>query len=147
MNYTIAQNRFLSITGLITFILLFILSLYFYLERTVFVDIAYHTFYIIKDQTFAIQNYRFGATITQIFPLLATKLNLPLNNILIIYSSCFIIVYAFIYSIIVYPLKNLQLGWVLIGYLTLMMSDTFYWIQSEYQQGCALCLLFFPTIL
>jgi hypothetical protein len=66
---------------------------------------------------------------------------------LLIYSACFIIVYSAIYTIVVYPLKNIQLGWVLIGYLSLMMSDTFYWIQSEYQQGCALCILFFASVL
>ncbi len=144
---SVSQKHFLSIVGFVFFAILFFLSIYFYLERTVFVDIAYHTFYIIKDQKFAIQNYRFGAAITQIFPLVATKLNLPLNNILLTYSACFIIVYAAVYTIIIYPLKNIQLGWVLIGYLTLMMSDTFFWIQSEYQQGCALCILFFATVL
>lgn len=81
------------------------------------------------------------------FPLIATKLGLSLNNILLIYSACFIIIYSAIYTIVVYPLKNIQLGWVLIGYLTLMMSGTFYWIQSEYQQGCALCILFFASVL
>lgn len=129
------------------FAVFIVLAIYYYLERTVFADIAFHTFYIIKNQSFVIQNNRFGAAITQIFPLIATKLNLPLAHILLIYSSCFIIVYGAIYSIIVFQFKNSPLALILIGYLTLMMSDTFYWIQSEYQQGCVLCLLFFAMLL
>jgi len=145
-NNTNIHFKTLFFGAMIFFIVFFFLSIFFFLERTVFIDIAYHTFYLIKNQAF-VPNYRFGAALSQILPLLTIKLGLPLNYVLVAYSISFVLLYLLIFLIITVLLKNIQLGWVLIGYLTLLMSDTFYWVQSEYQQGCALCLLFFGILL
>lgn len=51
--------------GSLTYIVLGILALVFYLERTAFLDISFHLFYILKDGDFAIQNNRFAAALTQ----------------------------------------------------------------------------------
>ncbi len=128
--------------GILGYLMLFALSLLFYLERTVFIDIAYHLFHIIKDDSVAIQNYRFGSAITQVFPLLATQLKLPLDSVLQIYSGCFILVYFLCYLVIGVGLKDYKLALVLLFVNTLFVTGTFYWIQSELPQGLAISILF-----
>jgi hypothetical protein len=121
--------------------MLLILSVLFYKERTVFLDNAYHLFIIIKDGDFAFQNFRYGAVFTQAVPLLASKLNISLNAILISYSVCFVIYYALCYYICGSILKNYRLALVLLVFNIAFVSDTFFWMLSELPQGIAFMLV------
>jgi hypothetical protein len=66
-----------------------ILSIVYYLERTVFTEMSIHIFSLLKDKTHAIQNFRFVAFITQSFPLLGLKAGPSLSGIATVYSLAF----------------------------------------------------------
>jgi len=123
------------------------LSLIFFEERTAFLDTAFYLFYIIKDSDFAIQNNRFGSCFTQIFPLVASKLNFDLQVVVQIYSAAYIILYAGIFFIILLWVKSYQFALVMLLQSTLMVTDTFYWIQSELPQGMAFLIFFFSVVI
>lgn len=134
------------ILGILVYAILLVLALIFFEERTAFLDIAYHLFYILKDGDFAIQNNRFGSCFTQVFPLIAGKLNLDLQNIMKVYSVAFVIVYASVFFVMMMVVKSYQFGLVMLLHCILMVTDTFFWIQSELPQGLAFLLLFFSFI-
>lgn len=109
-------------------------------------DAAFHLYYIIVTDDFAIQNHRFGAVVTQIFPLLGSRLGLSLNSILIIYSAGIAFYYAFCYYICGSVLKQYAFAILLLLFNTLIVTDTFFWMHSELPQGCALLIVVFALI-
>jgi len=121
-----------------------ILSVIFYKERTVFIDIAFHLFYILKDGALAIQNNRFGAVFTQLFPLMASKAGLSLSQVMIAYSMGFVIYYATLFFLCLRLSRPHAL--MLLLFNVGMVTDTFYWIQSEFSQGVAFSLLWWAVI-
>ena len=140
------MNKKILIIGSIVYFLLALLSLYYYLERTVFLDISYHLFFIIKDGFYAIQNMRFGAFVTQTFPLLGTKLGLDLESIMKLYSVGFEIYYFLIFALCILWTKSYRFALVMLLFSVLMVTDTFYWIQSEFPQGLAILVLLFSYL-
>lgn len=124
--------------GFIAYAGLLVLAILFYFERTVFVDISYLLFNILKDDSLAIQVYRFGAAFTQIFPLICSKLKLPLTQIMMIYSASVIIYYFVCYLIIGRVLKRYDIALGLLLFNTLIVTDTFYWMQAELPHGVAM---------
>lgn len=140
------MDKLIFRTGLVTYAVLAILAIVFYLERTAFLDISYHLFYIIKDGTFAIQNNRFGAFVTQLFPLIGSKIGLPLSALMKLYSVGFVLYYFAIFFIISKVLRSYRYALVMLLFSTLMVTDTFYWIQSEFPQGLAFMILYFALL-
>ncbi len=122
------------------------MAIIFYKERTVFVDIAFHLFSLITTETWAIQNFRFGAILTQALPLLGIKLGLSLKTLAILYSISFPLLYLGVFLMITRYLHQHRLGLLLLGYNLIMVTDTFYWIQSELSQGIALLILYFASL-
>lgn len=133
------------IIGVIGYCVLLFLSVLFYKERTFFVDIAFHIFSIITNKGLAIQNFRFGAVFTQLFPLLAVKIGFSLAGVAISYSMGFVLFYFACYIICGLVCKNYRIALVLLLFNTLFVSDTFYWIQSELPQGIAIMLVIFAV--
>ncbi len=129
--------------GCITFTILFFYAILFYKERTVFTDIAYHLFYLTKEGNFAIQNNRFGAAFTQLFPLIAIRMDASLDAVMLVYSIAFVFYYFIIFILIAAVFKNRELALIMLLWPVLFVSHTFYWIQSELPQGIAMMLLFF----
>lgn len=129
--------------GLIAYSILLIFAILFYKERTIFTDISYHLFFILKDSSLCIQNYRFGAAVTQVFPLVAGKLNIPLLGVVVIYSIGFALYYFCCYLVCGLVFKNYRMGLVLLLFSTLFVSETFYWMQSELPQGLAFMIVVF----
>ena len=127
--------------GLIAYLALFILSIVFYKERIVFVDCAYQLFQILRTSDFTIQNYRYGAIVTQIYPLLCAKLSVPLNASIYVYSASFIIHFATCYWISGRVLKQYGIALSILLFNILFVTDTFYWAQSELPQGAVFLLL------
>lgn len=139
------NKKNILILGLCAFTGLFILSILFYKERTIFADIAFHVFQITKNGTFAIQNNRAGAVFTQILTLIGVKMNLPLNGIIQIYSWSFVL-YYFICFLVCSLVFKMQKHAILIILLALLfVSHTFYWIQSELPQGLAFLVIVFAA--
>lgn len=132
--------------GAVAYVLLLAFSIVFYKERTVFTDIAYHLFCILKDGDFAFQNYRYGAVVTQVFPLIGAKLSLSLKTILILYSACFIVYYMVCYWVCS-MFRQYHIGVVLLVSQLLMATNTFYWMISELQLGLAFMMVVCAYIL
>ncbi|MCW5906728.1 MAG: hypothetical protein KIS94_02630 [Chitinophagales bacterium] len=140
-------NKATYVLGIMVLGALLFFSIRFWKERTLMTDMAYHTFVIAQTGDFAIQNHRFGAAITQAFPLVAFKLGLPLKTAMQLYSSSFYIWYLVVFAIVVWGLKNWRMGIVLLSFLTLLVSYSFFWAQSEYPQGMVFLILFLSALL
>ena len=112
--------------GIATYAVLLFLSLLFFKERTVFLDVSFLLFNILKDGHFAIQADRFGSVLTQAFPLVSSKLHLPLKWIMINYSAGVVLYYFTIFLLCIKTFKNWQLGLAMILFNTLMVSYTFW---------------------
>ena len=123
-----------------------ILSLYFWKERVFFADMAFHTFSIMNDEFFAIQSQRFGAAITQLPLVIATKLSLPLWFCLPLYSVSYYLMYIAIALILWFKCKSEYLFWSVPLILTAMSSSMFYWCTFEMQQGMVFLLLLWGFI-
>lgn len=123
--------------GVLTFSILIVLSILFYKERTVFLDISYHLFSILKDDSFAIQNNRFGAFFTQLFPLIGSKLGFSLQTIAVLYSMSFVILPLITFLLIHLYFKNTKVSVAYLLFTIAMTTHTFYWIQSELPQAIA----------
>lgn len=122
--------------------IMFLFSIYYYKERTILCDTATQLFEILNNHWFAIQVERFGAAITQVFPLLVSELGMSLKGILIAYSMSFIVFYASTFFIILWILKNEKMAMVLLMFNILMVRYSFFWIQCEFVQGVVFTLLF-----
>ncbi len=72
------NKKVVLLIGIITYAILLLFSVFFFKERTVFLDVAFHIFQIVKTGDFTIQAGRFGAALTQIFPLASAKVGLPI---------------------------------------------------------------------
>ena len=132
--------------GILTFLAMLILSVIFYKERTCFLDISYHLFSILKDGSFAIQNNRFGAFFTQLFPLIGSKFGISLKSIAIAYSISFVILPFLTFLTIHLSLKNSKISVVYLLFVALMTTHTFYWIQSELPQAMAFLFIFIALL-
>lgn len=126
--------------GGVYYIGLLVLSLIFYKERTLFADIPFHIFYLLQEQDYAIQNQRFGAFITQTPPLLALKSGASLQTVAFIYSATFALLYMAIFGLLAW-MKNVRMAMVMLLLSSLMVADTFFWIQSELPQGLSFLVL------
>jgi hypothetical protein len=132
-------------SGLFVYLALFILSLVFYKERIIILDDAYYLFNIVKDARFSIEHFRYIAVVTEIFPLLAVKLSLPLPVVAMAYSAGFIIYYSVCYLICGW-LKEYKLALVLLLVNILFSTHTFYWMLSELTQGLAMMIVLLAVI-
>lgn len=141
-----SELTILTCLGVGTYAVLLLFSVVYYLERTAFVDISFHLFSLITTDTWAIQNFRFGALFTQAMPLMGIKLGLSLQTLAILYSVSFPVLYLSIFLIVVRVLHQPRLGLLLLAYNTVMVTDTFYWIQSELSQGVAFLILYVALI-
>ncbi|HMN33109.1 MAG TPA: hypothetical protein PKA54_07030 [Chitinophagaceae bacterium] len=135
-------ENYLTIFGLIAYAVMLILAVYFYKERTILCDTSTQLFEILNKHSFAIQVQRFGAAITQVFPLTASILGLSLKSVLIAYSVSYIIFYGSVFFIILKVFKNINLAIVLLLFNTMMVRYSFYWVQCEFVQGVVFTLLF-----
>jgi|GEM_PF-4251261 hypothetical protein len=144
-NNKITKSIYLK-TSAICLLLIAMLALWFWQERVLFCDMAYHSYCIIKDETFAIQAHRFGAALSQIPLLVSIKMGMPLEVALPIYSVSFFVVYFFIALVLWYILKTPYLVLSIPVLLTAIGSSFFYWCISELQQGMIFSLLLWGFI-
>jgi hypothetical protein len=138
--------RRLYFIGIAAYVVLFILSLVFYKERTIFLDMAYDLFYIIKDQTFCLQLHRFGDVFSQLLPIIAVRSGWPVNAIFAVSSSGFVIYYFTTYFICGSILKRYDLALVILLLNILFVSDTFYWMLSQLPQAIAMLIIILALI-
>ncbi|RYD50998.1 MAG: hypothetical protein EOP52_11360 [Sphingobacteriales bacterium] len=120
--------------------------LLYFKERTVILDASYQLFHILAKDGFAIQVNRFGAAITQAFPLLGSRLGFSLPVLMQLYSAGFVLFYfaAFLFTWLV--LRNQRLALVIFLFNFLMTTHSFFWIQCELVQGVVFTLLFLGLV-
>ncbi|NET34375.1 MAG: hypothetical protein F6K19_20505 [Cyanothece sp. SIO1E1] len=123
------------------------LAVLFYVERVAFMDASYQLFMVLYQGDFAIQSGRFGAISTQVFPLLATKLGASLKMVMLSYSLSFIAFPLILYLWLSRWFRIQIMPLCLALFYLLLVSHTFYWIQSELIQACALNLFFWGIVL
>lgn len=128
----------LSALGLL--ILLVLAGLY-WKERVIMVDAAFQVFSVITRADLAIQVQRFGAAIVQMWPLLGVKMGLPLPWVLASYSLGFQLYPLLFFGILLWWVKHERLAVAFALYYLLLMTHTFFWVQSELIQGSAAALL------
>jgi len=126
-------------------IALLIGSIIFWKERMLFSDAAFISFRIINYGTLQIQVDRYGAFITQLFHYLASKAHLPLASVLLWYSISFNLFYLVVGGLL-YRLRQYSLTILLAFYLSLYVSDTYFWTNNEVHQGIAWMLLNFGLL-
>lgn len=142
LSYSSPLRKTIAWAGIATYTALAVLAVVFYKERVAFVDLSFHLFTILQENNLTIQNFRFGAAITQLVPLLSSRLGLGLHSVTILYSLAFVGWYAFVFAFCVWACRAVRWGVVMLLLSTLMVTHTFYWVQSELQQGMAFMVLF-----
>lgn len=115
-------------------VILSIGAVYYYQERMLFSDAAWVIYNIINQKQLFIQEHRYGSFITQLFPLIGLALHLPLKGILILYSLSFNL-FPLITGFILYQKRQYEWVIVLALYLTICVSESYYWTNNEVHQG------------
>lgn len=140
------MKKTIVLLGVITYFILIAFTQIMYLERTVIMDVAFHLFNILKDGDFAIQVNRFGAIFTQSFPLLGSKIGLGLDTILKMYSFSFVCLHFLVFIASIIISRTYKFGLVMLLFSTLLMTHTYYWIQSELIQGMSFLVLYYSIL-
>jgi hypothetical protein len=138
--------RSYSIIGHTGFLILLVLSVYFYKERMVFIDNVYYLFKIVNFEKFNLEAGRYGAFLSQIPVLLGVKVKLSLKALMVVYSISFIFLYYGIYILCTRTLKNFAAGLAIVLLFMLCMKKSFYHPTHELQQAIAYCCLLFAVL-
>ena len=142
------ENRSLKLAARVTplvILALLVMAIVFFKERMLYIDAPHMLFRIINDGNLHIEEHRYGSFISQFFPWLGVRLHLPLKGLMIAYSAGFYLFYLAVGLLLVYQYRNYGLAILLGLYLTLFVSDTFYWPNNEVHQGIAWLLLAFAV--
>tara|TARA_B100000809_G_scaffold258254_1_gene301156 strand:- start:493 stop:2499 length:2007 start_codon:yes stop_codon:yes gene_type:complete len=132
--------------GHLFFLMLGLMALYFYQERTMSFDSATFSFTIAQTKGFKIPLGRWGCGLSQIMPLIALKLGCSLVVFLKVYSVGLIFIYYLGFLIITVLLKNKRVGLIYILTLCLTYRNTFYFSISELSQGLAFVVVLYAMI-
>lgn len=138
---TDAVYRRLAYIAFASMALLLFGSLYFYQERIIFTDASLVSFRRINLQDLESSQRRWGAFITEIVPLLLSKLCVPLRFILIAYSLSFNIFYLLVMSTLVFRWRLYLLSLLFASYYLLFVSAGYYWTNNEIHQAVAYIFL------
>ncbi|MEM9837168.1 MAG: hypothetical protein AAF828_11735 [Bacteroidota bacterium] len=141
------QDRRIPRLGLATMLLLLLLSMLFWRERSWLLDVAFQTFLMIKDGTVQVMVYRFGAATVQSLPLLGIKLGLPLAVVSWLYSVSFHLHFLTFFCACAYGFKREDIALGIALLYTAMTFDGFYWQTSELQQGLGFLLVSWAALL
>jgi hypothetical protein len=137
--FTLQKPLAIVAVGLMT--VLFLLSLYFYKERMLFIDAPHNLFLILNDGRFHIEEHRIGSFISQLLPFLGAMVHLPYKLIVLLYSGSFNLFYLTVGLLLLFRYKNYGLAVLYAFYLTMFTSATFYWPNNEVHQGMGWLML------
>ncbi len=127
--------------GYCVFLILFVLSIIFYMDRMMMPDTAFLVTHILYSGDLQIQVERFVAVFTQIVPYSLAKIGAPLWVILMGYSASFVVFYTAFFSFFKEYWKDERWAWAVLLYCILMCTHVFYWVQPELHQGTMFILL------
>jgi hypothetical protein len=156
LNFTLANkklfmtkgfyNKTFIIAGHACFMILLLLSVFYYKERIAFFDNVFYLFKIVNFGKINIEAGRYGAFLSQLPLLAGLKLHLSLKNLMLIYSISFILIYYLVYIICVHPLNNLAAGLSIVFIMLLCIKQSFYHPTQESHQGLVYSALLFAVI-
>lgn len=118
-------------------VLLLVGSVYYYKERMLFSDASYIAFRIINDSSLYIQELRYGSFITQIVPLVCSKLHLSLHTVILAYSISFNLFFLIIAVCLVWWFRQYGFAVIMCLYYFLFVSETYFWTNNEIHQAVA----------
>lgn len=127
--------------GIPAYIIMLVLSVLFYKERTILTDAAYNLFYFVFDKSFFIPSYRFGEALSQLLPFIAVKGHLSLAGVAVSYSVGFILYYFLCYVTCGTVLKRYDLALIILLQNVLFVSDSFYFIASPLSEALAMLMV------
>ncbi len=136
----------LLLLGTLAYATMTIMAVMLYEERIAFLDGAFILFSILSEGDLAIQVYRFGAAVTQVFPLVASWMDFSLVSIMKIYSACFPVYFYSLFLICLLGLKKERYAVLLLLFNVGMVTHTFYWVVPEFQQGLSLMVVYFAFL-
>lgn len=144
----IKKNKDLEfvILGYLSFVLLFLASVYFYKERILFADSAFQFFKIINFEKINVEAYRYGAVLPEIPVILAIKLGFNLKLLTIIFSVSFIFLYFIVFLICIKLLKNISAGLSIVLILIICISQSFFHPVTETHQSLVFSVLVFAIL-
>lgn len=140
------SDRYLKITGHITFLLLLALALVYAPERTSYVDSAWQFFDRVNYEHFFFVESRYGVFLSEIPLWVAVKCGLPFNALVYIFSASYILLYYVVWWACVYPLKNAAAGLALVLWLCIGMNFSFVHTVTESQQAMVYSVLAFALL-
>jgi hypothetical protein len=140
------EDRFIFRLGFAGMTALLLLSVIYWRERTLFLDVAYQTVLMLRDGDVQVQVQRFGAAVVQALPLWGSKLMLPLKDVLLLYSVSFTLLYLLFFTLTAVVFKDRLMSWAMLCLYLLMTVDGFYWCTSELQQGLGFMLVVWAFI-
>jgi hypothetical protein len=109
----------------------------------IFSDASLVSFRRINLQDLESSQRRWGAFITELVPILLSKVHVPLRIILVAYSLSFNIFYLGVLSFLIFRCRLYALSVLMTCYYLLFVSDGYYWTNNEIHQAVAyvfLCL-------
>lgn len=125
---------------LLSFLLvLSVLALVLWKQRVIMLDASFQVFSVIASEKYAFMFERYGAVLCQTLPLLLTKAGASLSSVLVSYSLAFTL-YPILLFVLLLWLRQVRFAWLIGLYFCMLMSHTFFWIQSEFIQATVLCL-------
>lgn len=139
------SKKYFLVIGYIVCSVMIGLSLYYGVLRMAYADNAYVVFSMINSNSFLIAHNRFVLILTQLLPVIAIKLQMPLKIVMTAYSVNFYLLYTLIFIIIVHVLKNLKIGIAYLLVLILFMGRIFYF-QSEIILGLSFLMILLAFI-
>jgi hypothetical protein len=140
------MNIDLKKLGHIYFFLLFIGSLVFYKERTLYMDCACHIISVINAKSFAIASNRYSVIIPEFIPLMLIKLKAPLPIVLITFSLSYTLLYYIIYLICTYTFKVSYIIIPIMLTLSVFSTQSYFHIVTETHQGLMYTILLFAWV-
>lgn len=135
--------RFNSYLGHLIFLVHIILSVLFVYEKTLYSDAANFIFNIVNDESFFIAAGRYSCLPPQFLTLAAVKLSLPLKAVLLVYSLSYVLYYYLLYNIIVYVMKNAEIGLIVAFSLLLCIRHNYFMNHCEMHLAIIYSLLLF----
>ncbi|HRP89175.1 MAG TPA: hypothetical protein PKX92_03960 [Edaphocola sp.] len=130
-----------------TLIILAVLSLIAYKERTLFVDSSWFIVNMLHTKSFYFMEMRYGAFITQLGTITAIRFGMDLKSILIIFSVSFYVFYLLSFWAIGVWMRQKKLAILFLLYLVLFISDGYFCTVGEIFQGITWMFLFFALYL
>ncbi len=140
------MNKALVRLGHLYFFILFIGSIVFFRERTLYMDCAYQCFNLINSEWFFVASKRYSVVIPELIPLLCVWVKAPLWLILMAFSLSYTLLYYIIFLISSYTFRTSNIILAIMLVLSGFSVQSYFHIVTETHQGLMYAVLLFAWI-